>query len=237
MSKFLGGGGSKSTSASGFAALPANLQSSFGKIGEGINQYTNPNIAGNIARFTPMAQTADETAAFDAIRAGFAPTQQSINSDIALQTNPFNRYVIDEINRQAGGDYSILKQNLNEAGQLGSNRGMLGANDIDLSRTNQIGGFLQNQFNTAMNNALTTLPAARAKDAAGKLGIGEFQRGLDSATKLAPVSALQAGTGMLGPFMSAQTRSESSGGSGMLGGLGQLAGGAAALASIFSDNA
>lgn len=226
MGSFLGGGGGGSSSSkSGFAALPKALQDVFSKLGFGVEQYTNPANAGVTDMFSPLAQTAEETSALDAFRAGFAPNQQTIQSDIAMQMNPFDTYVIDEINRQAGGDYSILKQALSEAGQQGSNRQALGANDIDLTRLDQIGKFKQGQYNTALNNALNILPQQRTQDAQAKLGVGEFLRGLDMQTKLAPVTALQTGTGMISPFVSGSgVSTQKSGGSGILGSLGSIGG-------------
>lgn len=163
--------------------------------------------------FTPMAQTAEETAAFDAIRRGFTPTEESLRADIAMQMNPFNDSVINEINRQGSGAYSMLKQGLNEAGQSGSNRTLLGANDIDLSRMNTIGGFLQGQYNTSLNNAMNVLPGQRTADAQNMLSIGDFLRKLDMQTKQAPITALQTGTNLMAPFMSGgKNSSESSNG-------------------------
>lgn len=239
MGSILGGGGGKSSSTqtSGYAALPPALRAVFDELGKAVGQYTNPNTPGNVDRFTPMQQTADETAAFEAIRRGFAPTSQSISSDIAMQMNPFDQAVIDTINREAQGSNSILQQNLSQAGQFGSNRGMLGANDIDLTRLNQIGTFKQGQFNNALQNALTILPQSRAADAQGMLGIGGFQRGLDFSTRQAPISALQAGTGMIAPFTAGGTgtSTQSQGGSGLLGGLGGLASGIGTAWTAFSD--
>lgn len=229
MGSVLGGGGGKlsSSNVSGYAALPPQLQEIFNQLGEQIGKYTNPSNPGVINAFTPLQQTADETAAFDKYRQGFTPTAQSISSDIAMQQNPFDQYVIDGINREATGRNSILGQNLTRAGQFGSNRGMLGANDIDLSRLQQIGQFKQGQFNTALNNAINVLPGQRQQDAQNLLGIGNFQRTLQGQTNLAPVSALQAGTGMISPFTAGGTQNstQSSGGAGMLGGFGNLLGG------------
>ena len=239
MGSILGGGGSKqsSSSTSGYAALPPQLQAIFNQLGMAVGQYTNPNNPGVTDRFTPLAQTADETAAFDKMRQGFTPTAQSLQSDIAMQQNPFDQSVIDGINREATGQNSILGQNLTKAGQFGSNRGMLGANDIDLSRLQQIGQFKQGQFNTSLNNALNVLPQQRANDANSLLGIGQFQRNLQGQTNLAPVSALQAGTGMISPFTAGGTAAgnSSTGGSGMLGGIGNLVSGAGTLYGWLSD--
>lgn len=224
-----GGGGS---SRSGFAALPRQLKESFTQLGTGIPQYTDPNNPGVTSMFTPMGQTADETQAFSMLRGGFAPTEESIRSNVAMQMNPYMDTVIDEVNRQAGGEFSMLKQAMNASGGLGSNREMLGANDIDLSRMNTIGGMLGNQYNMAMNNAMTTIPALQQQDAANLMQIGQFQRGLDTQTRQAPISALQTGTQMISPFVSGGKSTQPGEGIGStLGGLGSLAMGAGMLLS------
>lgn len=236
-SSILGGSSSSGTSKSGFQALPKNLQNQFSPFAGQINQYTNPANAGVTQAFTPMGQTADENQAFSMMRQGFTPNAQSLQSDISMQMNPYNSYVIDEINRQAGGDYSLLKQSLSEAGQIGSNRQILGANDIDLSRQNQIGGFLQGQFNNSLSNAMNVLPGLRSQDASGLLGIGDFQRQLQLQQGQAPISALQAGMGLMSPWFGGSTSTNTSSGSGGIGGLlsgvGAVGRGAAAIAPLF----
>lgn len=235
------GGGEKQQSQSGFGLLPQQIQGAYTNLGSSLQ-----NVLGNgidsAWRYEPLQATAGEQKAMNAINAGFTPTQQSLNADIAMQMNPYDSYVIDEINRQAGGDYSLLKQSLNEAGQMGSNRQMLGANDIDLSRLNQIGGFKQNQFNTSLQNALTTLPGLRSADAMAQMGVGQFQRDLNMQHKQAPISALQSYAQILQalPQTGGQTSSGSSspGLGSQLGGLGSLAstaGSIASLAGFFSD--
>ena len=188
--QFFGGSDSKSTSesTSGFSLLPQEIQDAF-------KQYASKttDIMPNIGEsFTPLAQTADEDNAFSAIRGGFAPTQSSIGSDIGMQMNPFDDSVINDINRQAGGEFSVLKGVLDEGGAFGSNREMLGANDIDLSRLNQIGRFKQDQYNSALDNALTTMPNARSQDAQNLLGIGDRERALDASNKQSGIQGLLA---------------------------------------------
>lgn len=187
---------SEQKSESGFSQLPKELQQPWKQFGNQVSDILGKsNQAG---MFTPMQQTADETAAFDAIRRGFAPTADSIAADVAMQTNPFDQYVIDAINREATGQNSVLQRNLAAAGQFGSNRQALGANDIDLTRLQQIGAFKQGNFNNALNNAMTVLPQARANDAQSVMGIGSFQRALDAQTRQAPVASLQALGGLMG---------------------------------------
>lgn len=207
---FGGSSGSQSSnSKQGYSALPAALKAAFDPIGEAVGQYTNPNNPGVTDMFTPTALTGAENGAIANVNAGFAPTADSIKSDMALQMNPYNDSVISEINRQGDGQFSVMKQALNNAGQSGSNREILGANDVDLSRMNQIGGFLGNQFNTSMNNALTTMPQGRASDASNQLSVGDMIRKLAMQTAQAPITALQAGTGMIAPFTAGGTSTSS----------------------------
>lgn len=226
MKQLFGGSSQSSSNASGYSALPAALRSAFDPLGTAVGQFTNPNNPGVTDAFTPMPQTAAETSAINSINNGLGvPTADSIKSNIDMQMNPYDSSVIDTINREAGGQYSILKQALTNAGQNGSNREALGANDIDLTRLNQIGTFKQGEFNTAMNNALTTIPQAQVANAQNVMSAGAFQRALDSMTKQAPVAALQAGTSMLSPFVSGGVGSGSgSSTGGIIPGLSQLAG-------------
>lgn len=234
------GGGSKSSgsSQSGFALLPSQIQDAYKLLGTEAQKYIGS--AGTQA-FTPLAQTADETRAINMLRQGTAPTEQSLASDIQMQMNPYNDFVINEINRQMTGEQSALNQALSSAGQLGSNRQLLGANDIDLSRANQIGGFLQGQYNTALQNALTTLPQARQTDIGNLFNIGQFQRGLAGETAQAPVTALKnigQVVGILpqsGGSTSTQSSSSNQGIGSAIAGAGSLAKGIGSLASLFSD--
>lgn len=177
------------------------------------SQVGNPGVAD---LFTPLGIQPGEQAAMDAIAKGFTPTEDSLRADIGMQMNPYNDSVINQINQQGNGQYSILKQALQEAGQSGSNRQALGANDIDLTRMNQIGGFLNNQFNTSLQNALTTLPQARTADAQNELSIADFLRKLDMQTKQAPITAIQTGTQLMSPFLSGGTATSSSSSTGGL---------------------
>lgn len=204
---------SESSSKSGFQTLPPEIQAAFKKFaveGQGLFQD-----GGAQKMFTPLGQTAGETKAINAVNQGFAPNAQSLQSDIAMQMNPFDSSVIDEINRQSTGANSALQRNMSAAGQFGSNRQMLGANDIDLSRMNQIGQFKQSQFNNSLNNAMTVLPQARANDAQAQFGVGGFQRNLNAQQQQVPYSALQAWGSLLGilPKDGGSTSNSSSSGS------------------------
>lgn len=193
-------GGSKSSSSSGgFSQLPSEIQNTFKQLGTGTSNQllNNPTQAGQ-QYFTPMGVQPGEQNAINHVNSGFAPTQQSIQSDVNAQMNPYDSSVIDTINRQSGGDYSILKQAMAGAGQMGSNRGLLGANDIDLSRLNQIGTFKQNEYNQAVQNSLGPMTQARQQDAQAQLGVGDMLRNLQLQTQQAPLSALSAASALMG---------------------------------------
>ncbi len=197
--------GTPSQQTTGYSALPSSLQAGFNQLGQDVSQYTNPNDPNNVARFTPIGQTTGETQAYNNINQGFTPTSASLGTDLSMLMNPFNDSVIGGINNAANSDYSILKQNASQAGQFGSNRQNLGANDIELQRQNQIGSLLQNQYNQALGQVFNNLVPQRQQDAMNQLNAGGAQRQLALQTSMAPISALQAGTSMIAPFTSGGT--------------------------------
>jgi hypothetical protein len=208
----MSGGSQKSSGSSGgFNALSKDIKSNFNTLARNTTDLLL-NGNGN-GMFTPGEFNSDQLAAFDILRTGVAPNADSIGSDIAMQMNSFDNYVIDGINREAVGDYSQVKQAMNNVGTLGSNRDILGANDVDLSRLQKIGQFNQSQYNTALNNALTVLPAARMQDAQNQLGVGQTL--YDRATQLqqAPYAALAAAAQLMGvqPTKEGSSTSKSSG--------------------------
>ena len=215
--------------ASGFYSQPQSYQNLYNTVSGNINSGIGDVNAG---MFAPLSQTADETQGLNAIRQGFAPTQESLNADVGMFMNPYNQYVMDPVQRQAQSDFSILKQNASQAGQFGSNRQNLGANDIEQTRLATMGNLNRQGYNDALGAVLNSLIPQRQKDAQGLLGIGEFQRNMDTQNKQAPLAALQAQQGLLsgiptqfGDFGSqAQTIKTGGGLGGMLSGIGSLAG-------------
>ena len=220
-------GGQTSTQTTGYSALPASLRTGFDQLGKQVAQYTDVSNPDNVARFTPMGQTAGETQAYNNINMGFTPTAETLGADLSMLQNPFNDYVIGGINNAANSDFSILKQNLNQAGQFGSNRQTLGANDVELQRQNQIGSLLQDQYNQALGQVFNNLVPQRERDALNQLTAGQNQRALDLQIKQAPIAALGAGTSMIAPFTAGGTSSsyQPSNSGNILGTLGQLASG------------
>lgn len=188
-------GSSAQQSTSGFRDLPPEIQDAFKSLATTAQGYIgNPSTT---SMFT-ATQSPLTTQGNAAISQGFTPNAQQLQSSIAMQQNPYDKYVIDEINRQAGGQNSALQQNLNSAGQFGSNRQFLGANDIDLSRMNNIGSFLQGNYNTSLQNALTTIPQSQAATAAAQLQAGQQQQQFGLQQQQAPISGLGAISSILG---------------------------------------
>lgn len=227
-----GGGGSSSAQSGGFGALPPEITGAYTTFATQIQDLLK---GGNLSQaFRPMDFNAGERAALTKSYAGVTPTAETLQSDIAMQQNPFDQYVIDAINREAQGANSILGQNLTRAGQMGSNREMLGANDIDLTRLQQIGQFKQGNFQQALQNALNILPESRRADISTALGAGGLERQLGLQQATAPVTALQQIGQALGilPTAEGSSSSTSKQGGDTLGTIGKIASG---VGSIFSD--
>lgn len=216
---------SKGSSQSGFALLPPELQKAFTQYGKQVTGlFGNQGQANQM--FTPMPQTADETAAFGMARQGLAPTEESLRNDISMFMNPYDDFVTNEINRQATGQNSLVNQAATMAGQQGSNRSFLGTSDVEQNRLNNIGLFRQQQYQSAIDNVLGPLAGLRQQDISNLLGIGQFQRGLDTATRQAPYSALSAYGGLLGaiPQSGGSVQSQSMTQQGQSSGLGGILG-------------
>lgn len=213
----LGGSDSSSSGQSGWALLPPEIQNTL----KSFATQAGAQIPNAATAYTPLPQTADETKAFDILRQGFSPTAESLNRDVGMLMNPFDHFVTDDVNRAANSDFSILKQNLNQAGQFGSNRQQLGANDIEQTRLGTIGKLRQGQYNEALDKVFNGLLPARAADAAGLMSIGNAQRNLAGQTASAPITGLQELAKALGilPTSGGSTQSSESSSSEGIGGL------------------
>lgn len=201
-------GSQQQSSQQGFRDLPPEIQDAFKSLATQAQGFIgNPTAT---QAFTPQ-QSSLTTQGNAAVSQGFAPNAQQYNSDIAMQQNPYDQYVTNEINRQAQGQNSVLQQNTNAAGQFGSNRQFLGANDIDLSRLNQIGQFKQQGYQNASNNALTVLPQLRAGSAQAQLQAGQQQQQFGTSQQQAPINALAAISSILGVLPTNSGQSQGSG--------------------------
>jgi hypothetical protein len=164
MKAVTGGSDSKSSSKSGWGLLPKEIQDTYKNFSTQLGtQIGDVGNAFNPANFAPEA--------YNMLKQGFAPTAQSLQQDIGMLTNPFDQFVMDDVNRAAQSDYSILKQDMNAAGQLGSNRQQLGANDIEQTRLGTIGKLRQGQYNTALDQVLSQIIPQRQQDTQNRLNI------------------------------------------------------------------
>lgn len=205
--------GSQQQSTSGFQALSPQIQQVFNTLAEQAGNYLQGGSQANktSSMYTPLPQTAGETSALNTINQGFAPTQQQFTNSVNMQMNPYDQNVIGQINKQAYGANSQLASTLAQAGQFGSNRMTLGANDIANSQANTIGSILNPEYNTAVQNALTTIPGLSQQSAQAQLAGGQFQRSLAGQTAQAPVTGLQSIAQILGilPTQSGQSTGSS----------------------------
>lgn len=119
---------------------PEYQQLYMGLLGEA-NNVLLPGGKLNVDAFTPLAQTSEEDKAQALINQGIAPTPESLQADLSMLMNPFDEYVINDMNRQATGANSLVNQNASRAGQQGSNRSFLGTSDVEQQRLNSIGQF------------------------------------------------------------------------------------------------
>jgi hypothetical protein len=194
MKTLFGGSDQQSTSQgkSGFALLPKAIQDSFTNLATQSSNLLAPNGgAPNASMFTLPSLNPNSSSALSQIAGqDFAITPDRLKSNIAMQTNPYDSSVIDTINREAQGQGSVLKSMLTDSGTFGSNRTALGANDIDLTRLNQIGTFKNAEFQNALNNALTVIPQNQAQSAEGSVQAGLTQQGQQMQNQQAPASAL-----------------------------------------------
>jgi hypothetical protein len=179
-------GGSKSaeTQKSGFGALPKEAQDAFINM---TKQASGMLLAPNGGKlFTPMPQTGAETQAFGLMQ---APTTQAGVADLVGRfQNPYIDSLIGDINRQAEGKYSLYKQALSGAGQMGSNREFINAAAADEARLRAIEQAKRESYNTALGTGL----AANQQTIGNLMQQGEFTRGLDTQTRQADLNALYA---------------------------------------------
>lgn len=200
---------SNQQSTSGFQALSPQIQQVFNQLATTAGQYLPGTGQGGATAnmYTPTPLSSGENQAISTINQGFNPSPTQLNSSINEQMNPYNQDVIGQINQQAYGADSALQSSVAGAGQFGSNRATLGANNIANQQAQTIGSILQPQYQNALTNSLTTIPQLQAQSAQGQLQAGQLQRSLGLQTAQAPVTALQSIAQILGilPTQSGQS--------------------------------
>ena len=180
-----------SQSSSGFGSLPPAIQQVISQLATTGGNTLNPSGVPNTSINTLPSLSAPSSSALSQIQnQDFAVTPQSIQTGVNEQINPYNSSVIGQIENAQNGSLSQLNSYLTNSGTFGSNRGMLGASDISDVAANQVGTFLNGEYNTALNNALTTIPQNQAQSASGAVqgGLLQQQQGLQN--QQAPITAL-----------------------------------------------
>lgn len=189
-------GGSKSSSSQkgGYGALPEVAKKAMDAV---TTQGSNLLLGGRgDSMFSPLAQTGEETQAFNLMQ--LPTTQEGVESLVGNYLNPFQDYITQGINKEAEGEYSLYKQALSGAGQMGSNREFVNAAAADEARLNAIGNSIAGNYNNAQSTALDQ----NQKTIANLMTQGEFTRGLDTQGKQSELSALQAMAALLGVYPS-----------------------------------
>lgn len=193
-----GSSGSQNTSQSGFALLPPEIQQAFTNLASTATNTLNPSATAggagtpNASIDTLPALGAPSSSALSSIaNQNYAITPQSISADMNEQMDPYQSSVIGQIENAQNGSLSQLNSYLTNSGDFGSNRGMLGASDISNVAANQVGSFLSGEYNTNMNNALTTIPQNQAQSAAGSVQAGQLTQQQQMQNQQAPLTALQ----------------------------------------------
>lgn len=208
-----GSGSQQSQSTGGFQALSPEIQGVFNTLAQQAGTYLNggSNATQLAPAYTPPPLTSGENQAISTVNQGFTPTTQQFNSSINEQMNPYNQDVINLINKNAYGQNSALQSSVQGAGQFGSNRAVLGANDIANNQASTIGSLLNPEYNNAVNNALTTIPQLNAQSAQAQLQAGQFQQGQQAAVNQAPFTGLSSLAQILGVLPTNSSQSTSSG--------------------------
>lgn len=222
----LGGSKSSSSSSSGYGALPAVAQEAMDEVTKQGRALLLGNTGANL--FTPLPQTASETQAFNLMQ--MPNTQSGVSELVSRYQNPYLDSLINDINRQSQGEYSLYKQALSGAGQMGSNREFVNAAAADEARMRAIEQAQRESYNTALSTGL----GQNQQSIANLLTQGEFARGIEAQTQQAPLAALQAMAQLLGVYPASSEGTSKSSSSEGIGGLLQGVGALSKL-KIFSD--
>jgi hypothetical protein len=223
-SSILGGSKSSSSNSSGYGALPKVAQDAMDEVTRrGQSLLLGP---GGADLFRPMPQTGAETQAFNLMQQPL--TSQGVSDIVGRFQNPYMDSVVGDINREAEGNFSLYKQALSGAGQMGSNREFVNAAAADEARLRAIEQARRESYNTALNTGL-----AQNQQSIGNLMTqGDFTRGLDAQTRTGELTALQQMAQLLGVYPATSEGSSKSSSSPGIGGAVQ---GIGAALSLFSD--
>ena len=216
-----------SQSTGGFGALPSDIQEKYrGLLGNVGTVLGNPS-----EYFAPMGITGGERQAEDLINLYKDP--EAYRSQIETYLSPYRDIITDDINKSFEDPYSALKSRASEAGAFGDTRYRGGEADLDEGRLRAIAAATQSQYNTAQGQMQQSI--------GNLLGFGGLERSVDLQQRSALPQAINMAGGIYSPLLSAQNQTggtsawTESGSQGTLGKIGQVAGTAAKIAGLFSD--
>ena len=187
-----------SAAQSGFSQLPPQLQQAFEQYGNTLNSETS-NPSALTAAYTPQNLNAGATSALSSLSNGaYSPTASNISTAMSSVTNPYMSDVINPTEQAAYGANSALNSNGAAAGQFGSNRMALGANNIANQEAATIGGLEGTQYNQSMSDVLNNILPGEATSATNAVNAGLTQQQQSLAQSEAPYTALQSYSQLLG---------------------------------------
>jgi len=181
-----------SNTTSGFSALPQFGQDAFKQaISTGTSLAADPSI------FAPAGLTPEQQASLSTLTQGLNPTSpEAFQAGLSTFGNPYEEQVIQnairDINTAGAGNMSDIASMASSAGGFGGTRqALLEAENMKNTQRNigDISSQMRAQgFQSAADRTLSDL--ARTQDVAGNLfNMGETQRGINTATQQAPITA------------------------------------------------
>ena len=201
MKDIFGGSDSKSSSSSqsGWALLPKEIQDAFTQFATTASNTLNPDGNPNSSMMKLPDLSPGAQGALNSIQnQDFKVTPDSFGKNMKMLEDPYKESVINRIQRTATGDSSAVSSYFDKAGSFGSNRSMLANSDVAQSAADQVGSFLSGEWNSNKNDALTTIPQNGAQSAAGAVQGGQTAQQMQLANQQAPVTALQKLSTLLG---------------------------------------
>jgi hypothetical protein len=194
--EFVFGSPSKSSQSSstptGFNSLPKQAQDAFLKALE-----TGTSLSGDTGMFAPAGLTGEQNTALAALLKGLQPTSVSdFQAGINTFSNPYEEQVVQSAIRdlQTGTQDTLsdITSAASEAGGFGGQRQALleseALKNLGLNIGTVSGGLRSQGFQSAADRTMADIGRSQ-NTAANLFGLGEVSRGINTATRQAPVTA------------------------------------------------
>lgn len=214
-----------SQQASGFAALPSDLQNVFRDLTLTAGDF----IASTGDAFRPIDLTSQEIMVGEQFGLPFtdpAAYSQSVQSFL----NPYRDIITQDINRDFEGAFNAANAAASQAGAFGSTRQMQALGDVERARSDAISRAMADQYGQALGQ--------RQQSLGNLLGFGGLQRDLSLQQSQAPLNQLGAVSNIISPLLGTSTgtgRYTTQGSSGSVNDIASIAQLGMSLAGLFSD--